>query len=154
MALVRPPTRPTGALAVSGHRVFGVTRHAVRAIDVELDGRRFSARRAEGGWEIDGRRAQGGTAAALEDLASVLAGLRAVDSFRGRDDSSYGLDQPRARVQVTTPRGTRRVTIGDLNPGRAALYARREGDPRTLRIGLAFLNDLERVFFNRDGPRG
>jgi len=151
--LVRAPIRPTGALAVRGHRVFGVGRHAVRGVDVVLESRRFSARRTDGGWDIDGRRASTGTAQALDDLVGTLAGLRAVDSFRSGDTSSYGLERPRASIEVVTGRGTRRLLIGDPNPGGGALYARREGDPRILRVGLGFLDDLERVFFTRDGPR-
>ena len=49
-------------------------------------------------------------------------------------------------------RGVRRLVIGDLNAAGGALYARREGDPRVLEVGSALLSDLERVFFNRDGP--
>ena len=149
--LVRAPVRPRGQLAVRGHRVFGVGRHAGRGIDVVLEGRRFSARRRAEGWEIDGRRASAGTAEALDDLLTAVVGLRAVDSFRSRDAASFGLERPRGTVEVATARGARRLVIGDMNAGASALYARRLGDPRVLEVGTGFLTDLERIFFNRDG---
>ena len=153
VVLVRAPVRPRGQLAVRGHRVFGVGRHAVRGIDVALEARRFGARRTAEGWEIDGQRASAGTAAALDDLLETVVGLRAVDSFRSRDTASYGLERPRATIEVVTARGVRRLAIGDLNAAGSALYARRSGDPRVLQVGSALLTDLERVFFNRDGPQ-
>ena len=153
VVLVRAPVRPRGQLAVRGHRVLGVGRHAVRGIDVALEARRFGARRTAEGWEIDGRRASPGTADALDDLLETVVGLRAVDSFRSRDTASYGLERPRATIEVVTARGVRRLAIGDLNAAGSALYARRSGDPRVLQVGSALLTDLERVFFNRDGPR-
>ena len=153
VVLVRAPVRPRGQLAVRGHRVFGVGPHAVRGIDVVLEARRFGARRTAEGWEIDGRRASLGTAAALDDLLESLVGLRAVDSFRSRDAASYGLERPRATIEVATARGVRRLVIGDLNAAGSALYARRVGDPRVLQVGSALLSDLERVFFTRDQAR-
>src|SRR5689334_23917245 len=50
---------------------------------------------------------------ALDDLVETLVGLRAVDSFRGRDGASYGLDRPRVTIEVATARGVRRLVIGD-----------------------------------------
>ena len=153
VVLVRAPVRPRGQFAVRGHRVFGLGRGAVRGIEVALEGRRFSARRTAEGWEIDGRRASPGTAAALDDLVETVAGLRAVDSFRSRDTASYGLERPHAAIEVVTARGVRRLVIGDLNAAGSAFYARRAGDPRVLQVGSGLLTGLERVFFNRDGPR-
>jgi len=151
--LVRAPVRPRGQFAVRGHRVFGVDRGAVRGIEVALEGRRFSAWRTAEGWEIDGRRASPGTAAALDDLLDTVVGLRAVDSFRSRDTASFGLERPRATIEVMTGRGGRRLVVGELNAAGSAFYARRAGDPRVLQVGSALLSDLERVFFNRDEPR-
>ena len=150
---MRAPVRLRGQFAVRGHRVFGVGPGAVRGIDVALEGRRFSARRTAEGWEIDGRRSSAGTAAALDDLLAAVVGLRAVDSFRSRDAASYGLERPHATIEVATARGVRRLLIGDLNAAGSAFYARRAGDPRVLEVGSGLLSDLERVFFNRDGPR-
>ena len=87
------------------------------------------------------------------DLVETVAGLRAVDSFRSRDSASYGLERPHAAIEVVTGRGVRRLVIGDLNAAGSAFYARRAGDPRVLQVGSGLLTGLERVFFNRDGPR-
>jgi len=151
--LVRAPVRPRGQLAVRGHRVFAVSRRAVRGIDAVLEGRRFSARRVAEGWELDGQPASAGTAEALDDLLAAVVGLRAVDSFRSRDAASFGLERPRATIEVITARGPRRLVIGETNAAASAFYARRSGDPRVLEVGAGLLTDLERVFFNRDGPR-
>jgi hypothetical protein len=148
---VRAPVRQIGRDAVRGHRVFGVGRHAVRGIDVVLDGRRFSARRTAGGWETDGRPASAATADALHDLQDALVGLRSVDAFRARDTSSYGLDPPRATIEVLTARGVRRVVLGAMTSAGSAVYARRSGDPRVLQVGAGLLSALERVFYARDG---
>lgn len=136
-----------------GHRVFGVGRHAVRGVDVTLGERRFTARRNGQQWEIDGRAASAGAADALEDLLDRLVALRAVDVFRSRDASSYGLDRPDATVDLHTPRGIRRLAIGEMNSAGSALYARRVGDPRVLQVGTLLLTEIERVFFARDGAR-
>jgi hypothetical protein len=151
--LVRAPERRVGLYAVRGHRVFGVARHAVREIEVTLGERRFLARRAVAGWEIDGKPASAGTAEALEDLAASVAGLRAVDVFRPRDASSFGFERAHATIRVVTPTRARRVVIGAPNAAGTAFYARRDGDPRVMQVGSGLLSGLERVFFNRDGPR-
>ncbi|HJQ82887.1 MAG TPA: DUF4340 domain-containing protein [Candidatus Binatia bacterium] len=153
VALVGPPARPRlGRDAVTGHRVFPFPRHAVRTVDVTLGERRFGARRTTNGWEIDGQPAAHGVAVALDDLVEALVALRALDAFRSRDGSSYGLDASRATIALATARKTRRLEIGDTNPAGSAFYARRAGDPRVLQLGTGLLGDVERVFYNRDGP--
>jgi hypothetical protein len=149
--LVRAPERRPGREAVRGHRVVGVARHAIRGIDVDVGDRRFSARRTADGWAIDGRPASSATADALQDLAEGLAGVRAVDTFRARDGSSFGLDQPRATIDVVTSRGSRRLALGAPNSSGSAVYARRAGDPRIVQVGAGLLSDVERVFYTRDG---
>lgn len=148
--LVRAPERRAPSDAARGHRVLGVAPHAVRALEVALDGRRFAARRNTGGWEIDGRPASPRAAEALADLVETLGGLRAVDVFRPRDAASFGLDRPRATIVVVTPRGPRRLVLGDANAAASALYARRDGDPRVLQVGMFLLSGIERVFYTRD----
>jgi len=145
---VRGPERQGGA--PRGHRVFGVARQAIEAIDVTLGERRFAARRAPGGWTIDGRPAGPGTASALDDLGARLAALRATDVFRPGDGADFGFTRPRAEIVLRTPRGTRRVTLGDTNAAASALYARRAGDARVMQVGIGILSDVERVLYNRD----
>jgi len=151
--IVPAPLRQSGFYAVRGHRVFRVPRHAVRGLVVVLEERRFSARRVGEGWELDGQTASPESAAALDDLLGSLIGLRAIDSFRSRDTSTFGLDRPRATIEVLTTRGMRRLTLGAMNSTASAFYARREGNPRVLQIGALLLTELERVFYTRDRPR-
>ena len=157
--VVRTPARRTGFYAVRGHRVFGVSGRAVRSLEVVLAGRRFSARRLDESWELDGRRASPAAAEAITDLVDALGGLRAVDAFRPRDASGYRLDRPRGTITLATGRGVRRLVLGDPNTPGSALYARREGDPRIAQIGTMILSEIERVFYARDlspppGPLG
>jgi hypothetical protein len=151
--VVRAPVQRSGFYAVRGHRVFRVPREAVRGIDVVLEERRFSARRTGQGWRLDGAPASPESGRALDDLLEALVGLRVTDSFRSRDASTFGLDQPRASIEVFTPRGVRRLTLGAMNSTASALYARREGNPRILQIGALLLSELERVFYTRDRAR-
>lgn len=123
----------------------------MRGIDVTLGPRRFAARWGAAGWEIDGRPAGGTTAAALDDLRRTLDTLRAVDVFRPRDGSRFGLERPEGTITVSTSRRTRRLVIGALNASGSAFYARRDADPRILLVGSGLLSDLERVFYTRDG---
>lgn len=145
--------RRTGRDAVRGHRVLAVGHHAVRGIDAVLEDRRFSARRSSDGWELDGRPASAASADALHDLLDALVGLRAIDTFRARDTSSYGLDRPGATIKVLTPRGPRHLVLGTMNSAGSAIYARRDGDPRIVQVSVLLLSDLERVLYTRDGAR-
>ena len=148
---IRAPERRTGFYALRGHRVFGVPARAVTGIVVVLGDRRFEAEQHGEAWTIDGRAATPGTAAALGDLATTLAGLRSVDVFRARDGASYGLGQPHGWVEVRTARVRRRLDLGDLTAGGGTLYARRAGDPRVLQIGTGLLSSFQRVLYERDG---
>jgi hypothetical protein len=147
--LVRPPERQDGLRSARGHRVLRVAPHAVRALEVTLDGRRFAARRSADGWEVDGRPASPRTAEAVGDLVATLGRLRAVDAFRPRDPAAFGLDRPRGTIVVETQRGTRRLALGGVNAAASALYARRDGDPRVIQVGIMLLSEIERVFFSR-----
>jgi hypothetical protein len=148
-SVVRPPARVPPAERVRGHRVLGVGAPAVRALDVELGEHRFSARRRDGGWDVDGEPAGAGTARALDDLVAGLAHLRALDAFRPRDGVAYGLDRPRATIAVTTGRGVRRLVVGATNAAGSAFYARRVGAPRVVLVGTGLLSGLERVLYQR-----
>jgi hypothetical protein len=150
--VVKAPERLSGPAAVRGHRILGVSRPAVRALDVTLDERRFAAHRRADGWEIDGHPAPPRVADALEDLVDTLARLRAVDVFRSRDPSTYGLDRPRATIEVTANRRRRRLVLGAMNAAGSAFYGMREGDPRVLQVGALIVSEIERVFYTRDGP--
>jgi hypothetical protein len=150
---VRAPVRTTGPEAVRGRPVFHARRGAVRGLDVTVGDRRFTARRADEGWEIDGEGASAGTAEALTNLVETLVDLRAVDAFRPRDGGTYGLDRPRGTIELVTIDGRRaRLVLGGLNAAGSTVYARRDGDRRVLRVGIYLLSAVERVFYHRDLP--
>ena len=120
----------------------------MRALEVTLGDRRFAARRTADGWEIDGRPASPRTAEALGDLVVTLARLRAIDVPAARR-ASYGLDHPRGTIVVDMARDRRRLVLGSPNAAASALYARRDGDPRVIQVGIMLLSEIERVFFTR-----
>lgn len=126
--------------------MFGVARADVRGLEVRVGERGIVARRTAGGWEVAGRPARASEADALNDLLDTLVGLRAVDAFRGRDQSSFGFDRPRAEIDLFTDRGRRRLVLGNLNAAASAVYVRRERDPRVFTVGSLLLTEIERVF--------
>jgi hypothetical protein len=153
-AIVRRPIVPSGPEAVRGPRVFRTGgAPMVREIAGTLADTGFIARAQAGGWDIDGRPAEPATADALGDLCDALVRLRAVDTFRPRDQATYGLDRPRGTVTLRTARGTRRLVLGDLNAAGSAVYARRDADPRVMQVGTQLLSQLERVLYHRDRSR-
>ena len=153
VVLVKAPVRQTGHEAVRGSRLLRVARVAVRGIEVELEGRRFAAERAADGWRLDGRPASAGAADALNDLLELLVDLRAVDAFRAADPRVFGLDRPRATVELVTPPSRHRLVVGGFNVAGSVAYARRDRDPRVFQVGTFLLSSLERVFYQRDGAK-
>jgi hypothetical protein len=154
LLLAVPPRVPrTGLEAVRGHRVFRVGRRSVRRLEVAIGERTLAAQRMENGWTIDGQRATAATAEALSDLCDTLVRLRAVDVFRPQDDSTYGLDQPRGRIAVTTHRRVRRLVLGGFNAAGSAVYARVDADPRIVQVGTLLLSGVERVLYHHDVSR-
>lgn len=153
VVLVEAPVRRTGREMVRGSRLLRAGRPAVRAIEAEVEGRRFIAERTADGWRLDGRPASPGAADALNDLLDLLVDLRAVDAFRADDPNIFGFDRPRATVEVLTPRVRRRLVIGGFNAAGSIVYARRDRDPRVFQVGTFVLSSLERVFYQRDGAK-
>jgi hypothetical protein len=146
---VRPPRREAERAERRGHRVFRISGGGLEALELLTPEARLVARPMHAGWEIDGAPATRGMAAALDDLRAMLVDLRAVDVFRPRDGSSYGLDRPRVTVVVRTRRVVRRVALGAPNAAGSAFYARRDGDPRVMQVGSLLVSAIERVFYER-----
>ena len=151
VTLVRAPERlpPPGE---RGHRIFRVSREAVRGIDVTLGERHFVAQRTADGWSIDGRPAGRRAAEALDDLSHMLTTLRAVDVFRHDEPSHFGLDDPSGTITLSTARGEHRLSLGSHNSASTTLYARRDDDPRLLQVGTLLISSLDRVLYSRDHP--
>jgi hypothetical protein len=150
--VVRPPRPRTGRDAVRGPRVFRIASvQAVRELDVVVGGRRFVARPHGDGWAVDGRAVDAAAAGALADLRDHVVALRALDVFRPRDAASFGLDRPRVAITLRAAGRTRTVVLGDLNAVGSAVYARREGDPRVMLVGVLILSQLEHVLYRLEG---
>lgn len=147
---IEAPRPKTGLERARGPRVFRVVRSSVTGLAVTLDGRTFTATRAGGAWQLDGRHARRGEAAALDALVESLARARAVDAFRSDDLAQFGLATPEDSITVTARRGTRRLLLGRFNSRGSAIYARRDGDPRVFLLGAGVLSGVERVFWQRD----
>lgn len=146
--LIDPPARRSGPESVRGPRVFRTSVAGVRRLEVTVGGRRLVAERTHDGWRVDGAPAPPPRRDALHDLATVLAGLRAVDAFRSTSFAGFGLDPPSATIVLTTPRGTQRLALGAPNAAGSALYARRDEQPRVLQLGIYLVSALDRVLAN------
>ena len=151
LLVVRAPERRAGLYAVRGHRLFAIDRATVSGLEVTMGERHFAARLRAQGWELDGRDASPRQDDALNDLVETLVGLRAVDAFRGGEQTAFGLAPPRGTIDVLTERGRLRLLLGDPNAAGSTVYARRESDPRVFTVGALLLTEIERVFFQRQG---
>ena len=150
-ATVEPPRRLSGPESVHGPRAIRVRARDVRRIDLDVAGRRLGAERVPGGgWRLDAGLASPALAQALDALVTELAGLRAVDAFRGVDAKSLGLDPAEATIAVTTSRGVQRLAFGNLNAVGSTVYARREDHGRVLQVGVYVVELVRRIFEVRD----
>lgn len=154
VAVIEAPPRRTGEELMRGPRVLRVAAHAVRALAVTEGDQSFTAERRDGGWRLDGMQASDEAAAALDDLATTLAKLRAVDAFRPAEPSDWGLEPPRATITVATSKRRRRLDLGAVTRSGGALYARREGDRRLFTVGVGLLSAVDRAFYQRDVMTG
>ena len=130
--------------AAAARSLLGVEQSAVRAVVFRRGERRVRAERADGRW----RTVEPAGAAVPPDLfdaavATLTAGQVSevvAEGARAGDLASFGLTNPSsAIVLITDVEGeTREMTVflGDRNPTRTALYARRAEDGRVYLVGL------------------
>ena len=150
LLLVPAPRRLAGPERVRGPAVLRVQEAQVRAVVVRLGSRTVAASRTPAGWVANGRSAPLPLAEALDALVAMLARLRAVHAFRAPDLAPFGLDAPRATVTVEGPRGARVLHLGRYDSAGSTIYARRDGDPRIFRVGVALQSALERVLYHAE----
>jgi hypothetical protein len=143
--VVKAPPRQGGEAAVRGPRVFKVAAADVVRLEVTIGERAVAADRVLGGWTVHGAPVDQTSRDAIDDLVATLVRLRAIDRFRPADGARFGLDPPRAVVTLASARRRVRVDLGELNAARSALYARREGSPHVMIVGLYLVSALERV---------
>ena len=143
--VLQAPDRKTGASAVHGARLVRLPRHAVRRVEVTLEGRHFLAHWRGTGWEVDGRPPSAAANIAVNDLVETLVTLRAVDQFRGEVQVSFGLTPPRGTVVIASDQREVRLSLGAFSSAVTTLYARRAGDPRVFQIGTYLLSQIARV---------
>jgi hypothetical protein len=140
----RPPAEAPIPDSAPARSLLGVDQSAVRAVVFRRGDAYVRAERADGRW----RTVEPAGAAVPPDLvdaavATLTAGqVSAVVAEGGKatDLSAFGLVNPTSAIVLTTdvggtPRETT-VLLGDRNPTRTALYARRADDPRVYLVGL------------------
>jgi hypothetical protein len=144
---VRAPERPVGEHAVRGHRVFRVARHAVRALDVTLGERRFSARRAgAGGSSTDGPRPRAPPRRSTTCSTRSPRCARSTCSAAATRARTGSID--RTRRSRCTRRAAPAASSSAASTRRAARSTpQRRGDPRVLLVGTLILTEAERVFY-------
>ena len=147
--LLRPPAPKTRAESVTGARLVRIPRHAISRIALTLDRQQLTATRTASGWAIDTHPTEPTLTAALDDLATALAQLRAVDQFRPAPQQAFGFDPPRGTIVVSSSRRETHLDLGALTASATTLYARRANDPRVFQIGTYLLAQLTRVIDRR-----
>jgi hypothetical protein len=152
--VVEPPRRLTGRELARGPRAVRVSTRTVRAVDVSVATRRLVADRGDGGWRLGGTPVSRALGEALDALVDELEVLRAVDAFRATSLAPFGLDPPAGSIVVTTSHGVERLDLGTLNAAGSTCYARREGHPRVLQLGVYLLEVVRRVLDARDAGAG
>jgi len=148
--LVPAPAPTTGVEALRGVRVFEVDAGSVGRIDFRLrDEAPVSLARNDGAWRVDGHVANAGETAAIDDLVTLLARLRAVDAFRSDDPSQFAFDPPQATLTLTVDGRDVRLDLGGFNSTGTTIYARRSDDERVFQLGTQLLSSMQAVLFQR-----
>jgi hypothetical protein len=147
--LAPAPTRQTGIEALRGARLFKAEASDVSAIDFSLRDDHASLVRRDGAWQVDGRPANAGETAAIEDLVTFLTRLRAVDSFRSEDHSQFAFEPPQATITLEAPNHETTLEVGGFNSTGTTVYGRRADDPRVFQIGTQILSSMQAVLFQR-----
>jgi len=148
--LVPAPKPTSGVDALRGVRLFEVEPAAVTQVDFRLrDEPPASLVRADGAWSVDGHVANAGESAAIDDLVTLLARLRAADAFESDDPSQFVLDPPQATITVVAGGRRVRLDLGGFNSTGTTVYARRSEDARVFQLGTQMLSSLQAVLFQR-----
>jgi hypothetical protein len=147
--LAPAPRRQTGIEALRGARLFEVEPPDVSEIDFRLRDDHVRLVRRDGAWQVDGRPANAGETAAIDDLLALLTRLRAVDAFRSDDHSQFVFDPPQATITLTASNHDTALELGGFNSTGTTVYGRRAGDPRVFQIGTQILSSMQAVLYQR-----
>ncbi len=110
----------------------------VIAVDVESGSRRVRALGAGDRWQVV---EPSGAAPPADLIAAFVAALTAADveivDADGAKAQEFGLDGPGRRVTLRRRDGSSTtIVLGARNPSQTAIYARREGAPEIVLLGL------------------
>ena len=94
----------------------------------------------------------------MNAMTSLLVKSNDVDIVADNTDdlSQYGLDRPRAELDVVAPgrSGPVKIMFGSENPTRTAVYARVEGSPKIFLLGLDLKYYQDLMFEWVEGKQG
>jgi len=114
----------------------------VRALSVEQGGARIHVVRDGERWRVtepEGARIPSDLIAALVDQLTALPDVEVVDES-GKGAAQFGVEPPAAHITLTVGDDRRiGVALGGRNPGQTAVYARVDGAPRIVLVGLNVL---------------
>jgi hypothetical protein len=129
-----PPAAATPAVAFLRMRAEDIV-----SLDLEVGGREIRANRRGGRWflvEPPGRAASSDLFSAFVSSLVDVADVEIVSRDEERD-AEFGFDRPATRLRLRDRGGTTvTLTIGAKNPAQTAVYARSEGSPEVLLLGL------------------
>lgn len=143
--LVPAPLRPVPRM--HGPRLVRIPSARVDAMTVALDERRIALVRHDAGWDVDGAPATPEVADAARDLLDTLGTLRALDAFRAGDAARFGLAPPRGTIVLASAGRDAHLLVGGPTADGSSVYARRDDDPRVLRVGAGLLSAVDRLLY-------
>src|SRR5262249_37558754 len=130
--------------------------HAIRKVEVSMADTTYTAVQTSEGWMQEGH-GQRSPFAYMRQVLFTLANLRAVPA-EGQDNADQavlGLDQPVARVAVSTdrPEPVEAMRFGKRHTDQGAVYVWRESTRAVYLVSSAILDELRQPTLARQSSR-
>lgn len=114
---------------------------AITEIEIETAERLLRCRRTADEWEVVEPPNSRVPSDLIGALIGALAELQSVPVVRSgtttsEEEEPFGLHRPRTRITLGGSGSRLTIRLGERNPAQTAVYARREGQPEILLLGL------------------
>jgi hypothetical protein len=112
----------------------------ITRFEIEAPGHALRSELVGGQWEVVDPAGVRVPSDLLHAIVDALLDVHATSVVRGspppQAEIEFGLDRPRARLTLSDGSSRTTLQLGSPNPARTAVYARREGHPEVLLLGL------------------